>query len=180
MQPSLGPQREVSIWGVKQAATLIVAGQMFRQRCNLLQLLDFSTPPPSHIIMPTQSFPLTHFLFLAFTFFRRFPSSSNSYASPLGVWLIVWKFDAEKHEKNKGEIVDKRKKAWWRGWTKHAQHQTNAWRLIFHSNWNIHMYCRAETFYQSFEGWGTWGKGPGYSKTVGFNSQMSTWCGTTG
>jgi len=30
----------------------------------------------------------------------------------------------------------------------------------FNSNWNIHMYCRGETFHQSFEGWGTWGKGP--------------------
>lgn len=158
MQPSLGPQREVSIWGVKQAATLIVAGQMFRQRCNLLQLLDLPTPAPSHIITPTQSlfshtFSLPHFL-------RTFFPSPVSYASPLRIWLIVWKFDArQKQGKNKGENVDKRKKAGGEGWTKHMRHQTNAHPLIFHSNWNIHMYCRAETFHQSFEGWGTWGKG---------------------
>ncbi len=125
---------------------------MFRQRCNLLQLLDLPTPPRSHIITLTQSFFLAHF-FLCLTFFQHFPISHL-----ICIWLIVWKFDAR--QKNKGENEDKRKKAGGEGWTKHMQHQTNANPLIFHSNWNIHMYCRAETFHPSFERWGTWGKGP--------------------
>lgn len=160
MQPSLGPQRELSIWGVKQAATLIVAGQMLQQRCNLLQLLDLPTPPPSHILTPTQSF-LSHTFSLPH-FLQTFSSVSHLIHKPsphLINCMKIWCETKTRKNKNKGENVDKRKKAGREGWTKHMRHQTNAHPLIFHSNWNIHMYCRAETFHQSFEGWGTWGKG---------------------
>ncbi len=146
--------------GRKQAATLIVAGQMFRQRCNLLTAVRPSHPTTFTYYHTNTIFFLSHVFSSSLS--SNISPSPISYAGPLRIWLIVWKFDARQKQEKKQQRWEcrQKKESRRRGVNKHMRHQTNANPLIFHSNWNIHMYCRAETFHQSFERWGTWGKGP--------------------